>query len=146
MLDTDSIHAVVRDRDYMPEIGQCLGQYSDEVTDEYGVGAYITDFVATAPKSYCYLVKTPDGSVTEHTKAKGFTLNSEAKETINFKSMSRLVENYIHHNVVEYLSIRQPAIKRTRLEVCTKELEKTCSVICDKGVLLSNGFIRPFGY
>ncbi|KAL1246654.1 hypothetical protein QQF64_034431 [Cirrhinus molitorella] len=49
--DTDSVIFVSRDGDWMPPLGDHLG----ELTDEIGDDEYITEFCSSGPKSYGYL-------------------------------------------------------------------------------------------
>ncbi len=48
--DTDSAIFVSRDGDWIPPLGDHLG----ELTDEIGDGDYITEFCSSGPKSYGY--------------------------------------------------------------------------------------------
>ena len=83
--DTDSIIYVEKSNSYRPDIGPFLGQLSDEIVGEYGLGATITEFYTTGPKSYCYRVKRADGSFDTKIKSKGLTLNLDSMESHNFE-------------------------------------------------------------
>jgi len=59
-----------------------LGGLTDELD-----GNYITELVCLAPKTYTYLKN--DGSF--EMRAKGFSINKDAEDTINFDSMKEMV-------------------------------------------------------
>ena len=58
--DTDTIVYVKRSETPLVATGSYLGNMTNELKD-YGVGAYISEFVSTGPKNYAYIVQCPDG-------------------------------------------------------------------------------------
>lgn len=89
--DTDSVIYKHQPGQYEPPTGNFLGDLTDEL-ESYGVGSYITEFVCGGPKNYSYEVYSPT-SATRHyvCKVKGFTLNYENSQTINFNTMKSLI-------------------------------------------------------
>ena len=84
--DTDSVvyeYTEGDDKQYTPDMGDHLGQW----TNELGSNQFISRFVSSGPKSYAFL--TNDGDKT--TKLKGFTLNYEVSQLLNFDSICKLV-------------------------------------------------------
>ena len=84
--DTDSVVLEYDETDttrYIPDIGVNLGQWTSELKE----GCHITRFTSSGPKSYSYLCS--DG--TSLTKLKGFTLNHETSQLLNFDSIRNLV-------------------------------------------------------
>lgn len=80
-MDTDSI--VFIGRDPLPVVtGPFLGDLTDELE-----GDYITEFVATAPKSYAY--KTHKGKTV--CKVKGVTLDFITSQKVNFDTLKKIV-------------------------------------------------------
>lgn len=65
------------------------GPLLGDLTSELDADEVITDFVATAPKSYAYM--TSKGK--QVCKVKGFSLNFLNQQTINFGTMKRLLES-----------------------------------------------------
>jgi DNA polymerase elongation subunit (family B) len=51
--DTDSIIFVANESDYVPELGDYLGEFTNEIDDD----DYIVEFVSAGPKNYSYLTK-----------------------------------------------------------------------------------------
>ena len=81
--DTDSIVFVHKPGKYLPEIGEYIGQMSDEIVGEYVIGAKITEFYSTGPKSYIFSF-LPDGSEKTKIKSKGLKLYLETFKTLSF--------------------------------------------------------------
>lgn len=81
--DTDSV--IFYSEQEEPEIycGEFLGDFSSELASD----DFITDFVATAPKSYAYKTKNGDDCC----KVKGFKLDADAVRHINFDIMKKMV-------------------------------------------------------
>ena len=76
--DTDSIIFSVKDGEYLPPLGEYLGQLTDELTcKELGckkvdcTGHFIVEFVSCGPKNYSFRVNT--GEIV--CKVRGFSLN-----------------------------------------------------------------------
>ena len=70
--------------------GSILGGVTDELEDP---NDYITELIATAPKSYCY--KTMKGK--QCIKSKGFRLDGLTKQKLNFAGMKRMVMNALEN-------------------------------------------------
>ncbi len=100
-LDTDSIIFVHKPGNYKPELGNFLGQMTDEVVEEFGVGARMTEFYSCGPKSYTYKVQKPDGSIVTKIKAKGITQTVEACEKLNFNLFKQFVTAAANFNPAE---------------------------------------------
>lgn len=65
------------------------GDYLGDLTDELGHGDFITEIVATAPKSYAY--RTAQGKT--EVKMKGFTLDGMASQIIHFDTMKEVLDD-----------------------------------------------------
>lgn len=89
--DTDSVFFTSKKGDVMPEIGDFLGQMTDEL-EAYGPGAYIIEFVSGGLKNYAFNVYVP-GTKQTHVvvKIKGITLNYENSQLLNFEVMKQMV-------------------------------------------------------
>ena len=60
---SDSIFFVQKEGEERVELGDFLGDWTDEIEKDYGEGAKITEFVSTGAKSYAYTVTLPNGEV-----------------------------------------------------------------------------------
>ncbi len=66
---------------------------TDELSDTYGPGSYITEFVSGGPKTYAYLVQsTTKNTVEEVCKVKGLTLNMTSAKKVNFEQLRMMVQ------------------------------------------------------
>ena len=81
--DTDSVIYCEKDSSAKLEVGDLLG----ELTDELPPGLHIETFLSTGPKSYCY--KLSDNTCV--TKIKGITLNHVNSQIIDFDAMKSIV-------------------------------------------------------
>lgn len=74
--DTDSIFILHRQGEWLPECGSFLGMMENEITSEYGPGAFIDTFACIGPKSYGYRVRLPEG--------KGYKSSCKLKGVSNY--------------------------------------------------------------
>ena len=77
--DTDSVIFTSRAGEWVPPLGDYLGELTNELDDE----DYITTFVSGGPKNYAY--QTKNGKTI--CKVRGFTLNYRGSQKLNFSSM-----------------------------------------------------------
>src|SRR6267154_3346103 len=91
--DTDSIIFVHKEGEYMPKIANFLGEMTDEIEGEFGVGSKMTEFHTIGPKCYAYKVQKMDGSVTTKYKSKGISQTVESSEVCNFEEIKRKALN-----------------------------------------------------
>lgn len=97
--DTDSVIAVQpMDQPRPVRLGSYLGDLVSELDDD----EWIVEFVATAPKSYAY--RTNKGQEVVHVK--GFTLNYETSQLIDFDTMRQLVNADDPEKVIETKQLR----------------------------------------
>ena len=80
--DTDSIIYVHKPDKWNPEIGDRLGELTDEVPD-----ARIVKFVGMGPKNYGYEYVEKDGKRKSMCKVKGLTLDYNTSQLIHFHRM-----------------------------------------------------------
>tara|TARA_R100000951_G_scaffold115995_1_gene126051 strand:- start:3166 stop:6990 length:3825 start_codon:yes stop_codon:yes gene_type:complete len=85
--DTDSVVYKWKEGEEDLEIGDLLGDWTDELEGKKMIGT----FVSGGPKNYSY--ETDDGKY--HTKVKGFSLNYEVSQKINHLSMIKLVKGVL---------------------------------------------------
>ena len=83
--DTDSIVFTRKQGNYIPPLGDFLGDLTNEVPH-----GEITQFVTAGPKNYAYTVATEDGKQTV-CKVKGITLCFKTALVINFDTIKSMV-------------------------------------------------------
>ncbi len=139
--DTDSVIFVSRDGDWIPPLGDHLG----ELTDEIGDGDYITEFCSSGPKSYGY--RTAKGKACM--KAKGITLNAKNAQAIRLDSLIGLVNSYVRSNDdTQYILAHTENIVRDKkhLTLHNKSVDKRFKVVYNKRRLLPDFNTLPYGY
>ena len=144
--DTDSIVYVERTNSYRPDIGPFLGQSSDEIVGEYGLGATITEFYTTGPKSYCYRVRRADGSLDTKIKRKGLTLNLDSLESLNFDVIADKAVKKSRGEDTDPTLVKQTQFKLNRQhEVNSRSILKKFNVTANKRMAIGNDTF-PFGW
>lgn len=104
--DTDSIIYVEKpDSNYVPKIGTCIGDLTDEITAKFGPTAYAGEFVSTAPKTYALRIKFSCDSdkCLEIAKCKGYMTSNQnvlsfdrIKSLLDGESISTLNKTHIN--------------------------------------------------
>lgn len=135
--DTDSVIFKERPNDDQLQTGPYLGCLQDEVDD----GKYITNFCASAPKSYC--LRYSDGE--ESIRAKGITLNHANSEIFTFQA----VRNVIVGQLQELQTVAQDEFRRIKHRgiVYKRRTNKTFRMTFHKRVLIpGKPYSVPYGY
>ena len=144
--DTDSIVYVEKPKCYKPNIGPFLGLLSDEIEGEYGIGAKITEFYTTGPKSYTYRVKLPDGNFKTKIKSKGLTLNLDSLESLRFEVIKDKADKKSKGVETEPTLVKQNQFRLNRQhEVLSRSIEKNFDVTANKRMAIGNKTF-PFGW
>ena len=137
--DTDSLMFIVKKNGFCPQLGNNLGELTDEIDAKKG--NYIKELILVAPKSYAY--ETDIGY--RHALCKGITFNNLAALKINLDSMKEIVlEDKCKKIEVEQLQfIRDKKKWNMKTQVGIKKLSNTF----DKRIVLENKFeTLPFGF
>ncbi len=132
---------VSRDGDWIPPLGDHLG----ELTDEIGGDDYITEFCSSGPKSYGY--RTVKGKACM--KVKGITLNAKNAQAIRLDSLIGLVNSYVRSNDdTQYILAHAENIVRDKkhLTLHNKSVDKRFKVVYNKRRLLPDFNTLPYGY
>ena len=144
--DTDSIIFYSEDRDWMPPLGDFIGDLTDEIGDE---NKTIDEFVCCGPKSYAYSIfdqKTMERSYV--IKIKGIRLNVEAKYIITFDSLVKLVKEFCENDTCyQSYDVKQTTFATTTFnDIICRENFKQFKITYDKRFVLKDFTTRPFGY
>ena len=144
--DTDSIIYISRPTDTNLPTGNFLGDLKDELED-YGQGAYISQFVSGGPKNYAFEVTIPgkEAKMYKH-KVKGITNNHQTAQMLNFHTMQRHVQKYME-NDPQVLEIPQTRIARTKdRQVVTLAQKKKYRIVYNKRAVQPDSTTLPYGY
>ncbi|XP_042908649.2 uncharacterized protein [Parasteatoda tepidariorum] len=134
--DTDSI-IYISDETNDPPLGNYLGEF----TNELPAGDYITEFVSAGPKNYAY--KTCSGKTA--CKIRGFTLNFENSQILNFSTLRDVVTENERGTLVT-LNPRKISRDLKGARVVNRREEKRYKFNFDKRVILEDFKTYPYGY
>ena len=148
--DTDSVIFVDKKHSgwNVPEIGDFLGDMTDEIAKDYGPESYIKKFACGGAKNYAYVVKTPT-SEKMVTKIKGLNITSGLKEELNFDVVRDYAMKYRNGDVDAFKTVDQLQFRTTnKHQVFTSLFAKKYRAVLDKRIVLKKGFLQtvPFGY
>ena len=137
--DTDSVVYTSRPGEWTPELGDYLGDLTDEVPDNR-----IIEFVTGGPKNYAYQLTRPDKE--GHTticKVRGITLNYKNALNINFDTIKDMVVN----NRDDVKTVRDDfKITRDHKRLLTVHQDKDYRIVFDKRVIMPDYSTRPYGF
>ena len=146
--DTDSIIFSAKDLDYIPELGEYLGELTNELScSEMGCkgcsGHYIEEFVSCGPKNYSYKVNTGQTVC----KVRGFSLNYENSKIINFESMKNCLNDWLQGKKSKVQTVKTE-IRRDKYDtvIKTSRIVKNYGMCYDKRRIVNNYETVPFGY
>ena len=139
-VDTDSIiysdiNTMITSR--LP-IGNYLGKLTNEISSEDG---YITKFVSSGPKSYAY--RTLSGK--EVCKVRGFTLNWNNSQCINFENIKDIVLKK-STNSIKTINPRKISRLPHKRKLYNRIEEKEYKMVYTKRRLLNDLTTLPFGF
>ena len=138
-MDTDSIIFVSVPGLYEPELGNYLGEFTNEICKNNS--NYIVAFVSGGAKNYAYI--TNEGI--KKAIVKGFSLNNIAIQTLNYDSIKRIVTT----DQSEKLFIEQLLFKRDKInwKISTTTINKKYGFFFGKRNLNKTDYSTlPWGY
>ena len=134
--DTDSIIYISRPEEYEPELGNYLGQFTNEIKD----GLHIEEFVTAGPKNYAY--KLNNGKT--HCTIKGFTQNYLTRLQLTYDAIKDIVcesqDKKITVDQLKFVKNKQEWSIKTKIE------KKNYGFVYDKRVLFEDLTTQPFGF
>jgi len=137
--DTDSVIYVSIPGEWDPEIGDYLGELTNELAD----GDFIVEGVFPGPKNYAFVTNEKETVC----KVKGFSLNYKASMKVNFESMKEMILSEIENDNFE-ITVDQSVIKRNRKnwEICSAVVSKVYTHVYDKRILKEDFTTIPYGF
>ena len=137
---------------YMPPTGSYLGQFTDELTCKEVEcplhpkdcrGHWITEFVSCGPKNYAYTLNTGQVSC----KVRGFSLNYQNSQVLNFESMKRALFSWHRDEPEEFVTVSTMILRdKHDPKVYNRRVSKRYGVVYDKRKVLPDLTTVPFGY
>ena len=139
--DTDSVVYVHEPGKPDPQLGDYLGELTDELN-----GGYITTFLSGGPKNYGYVTNTGEAIL----KIRGISLTYDATLTLNINTMRDLVDSYVidgaRHEKVTITIPHKITRDKKEKNIVTKRTKKDYRVIYNKRVVKENYETVPYGY
>ena len=134
--DTDSIIFSVKEGEYVPPLGEYLGQLTNELTcKEFGckhkncTGHWIEEFVSCGPKNYTFRLNT--GQIV--CKVRGFSLNHRSSLIVNFESMKKALFAWIKNEPTELVIVKTEIVRdKYETKVMNRVISKKYNVVYDK--------------
>lgn len=139
--DTDSVIFVSREGEWEPPTGEFVGDLTDEL-EEFGPGAYISEFVCGGPKSYLYKIPTPNGENIV-CKLKGIRLNYKNAQLLNFEAMKNLIQA---NDADSFILLQDKHIRRTTEHAVITTLESKIFRPTSKKRKFSTDNSYPYGH
>ena len=137
--DTDSVVYTSSPGEWKPELGDYLGDLTDEVHDNR-----IIEFVTGGPKNYAYKIARPDkDGNTTICKVRGITLNYKNFLTMNFDTIKDMVIN----NRDDIKTVKDDfKITRDHKRLLTVHQDKDYRLVFDKRIIMQDNSTRPYGF
>jgi hypothetical protein len=137
--DTDSVIYVSIPSLWEPEIGDYLGELTNELADD----DFIEEGVFPGPKNYAFVTNKKETVC----KVKGFSLNYKASLKVNFESMKEMIISEIENENFE-ITVDQNVIKRNRKnwEICSAVVSKVYTHVYDKRIVKEDLTTIPYGF
>jgi hypothetical protein len=108
----------------------------------------IEEAIFAAPKVYSLkLVHLVTGEVRYEQKLKGVTLDMHNSEIFNHEELKRRTQNKINGVVDAPMELDNTKFRLTRAgDIHTIDSKKKFDIVLNKGILLADGSLVPFGY
>ena len=143
--DTDSVIFTAKKGEWKPELGDFLGELTNELNDS---SKFITKFLSCGPKAYSMQIYSNKTKEFEYIlKIKGVTINSENSKMVHFKILKRIIDNYVLESRIDKLPIPQKKFVTNKYnEIKTITMDKQFQLVYDKRMLYKDYTTLPFGY
>lgn len=143
--DTDSVIFVEKEGENLMEIGNYLGDFTNELKIP---GNYITRFSSAGPKNYAFETKDP---LENDIKIKGITLSVQNREKINVDEMVKIITT---KDKILFTNDSKITRNNKTKEIYNKKEAKEYKLVYTKAVIkdLEEGYKKgkietiPFGY
>lgn len=148
--DTDSIIFSAKKNEYVPQLGEYLGDLTNELSCkelsckvDKCEGHWIKEFISCGPKNYTYKLNT--GEVV--CKVRGFSLNHKASKIINFESMKKALYAWKNNENHQLVTITTEVLRnKHKPRVYTRTVKKHYGVVYDKRRVFEDMTTVPYGY
>lgn len=124
--------------DYLPKLGDFLGNFTNEISPKEG--NYIKEFVSGGPKNYAYKLDTGKTDCT----VKGYAINHLTNLLLNFDSIKACVEDTSKEIIIPQLKFIK---NKSSWQIETRIQNKKYNCLTyNKRLLSEDGSTLPFGF
>nr|XP_015840028.1 PREDICTED: uncharacterized protein LOC103315075 isoform X1 [Tribolium castaneum] len=146
--DTDSVIFTHKPGEWLPPVGDFLGDLTDEMID-YGEGSHITEFVSGGPKNYGYKFwSVTDNCYKSVCKVKGLTLHYTNSQLVNFDVIKSMICDETNDTNQQVELVDRLIVRDVFYNVLSKNLSKKYRINYTKRRRLddNNYDTLPYGY
>jgi hypothetical protein len=148
--DTDSIIFSAKPGEYFPPTGSYLGDFTSELTckelscdGSCSEGHWISEFVSCGPKNYAYQLNTGE----TFCKVRGFSLNHQNSQVLNFQSMKRALFAWHKNEPEEFVTVSTMILRdKQKPKIFNKQISKKYGVVYDKRQVMPDMTTLPYGF
>ena len=148
--DTDSIIFSAKEGEYIPPLGEYLGDLTDELSckelacsNKQCSGHFIEEFVSCGPKNYSYRLNSGEWCC----KVRGFSLNHRNSQILNFDSMKDALYCWKEGKEKKLITVKTEIVRdNVLIAVKSKQVEKHYRVVYDKRQVQEDLTTLPYGY
>ena len=141
----DSVCFVAKPGYPEPELGQYLGDLTDQLADDYGPDSFCTEFVSAGPKNYAYRVAVGGDlkNIKTVIKVRGISINSSCVDTVTFDNLKDMVLNNTPANTIH---IPAQIVRLPGWRIVTRPSSKKWQVCLNKRRRIDQERTVPFGF
>ena len=148
--DTDSLIFSTKEGEFIPPIGEYLGDLTDELSckqlscsNKQCSGHYIQEFISCGPKNYSYRLNTGEYCC----KVRGFSLNYRNSQILNFDSMKDALYCWKSGKNNKLITVKTEIVRDNKtISVYSRQVVKHYGVVYDKRKVLDDLTTLPYGY
>ncbi|KAE8738536.1 hypothetical protein FOCC_FOCC015980 [Frankliniella occidentalis] len=144
--DTDSVCFLSVPGQPEPEIGQYLGDMTDQLADEFGDGSYIQEFISAGCKNYgmSVVIRGDPKDIKTIVKVRGISINTSCDNVVTFDRLRDMVLS--DEKKLTTVNIPSQIARIPGWRIVTRDATKTWRVCLTKRRRISGGRTVPYGY
>ncbi|KAJ1523104.1 hypothetical protein ONE63_000997 [Megalurothrips usitatus] len=143
--DTDSVCFLSVPGEPEPQLGQYLGDLTDQLADDYGENSFCTEFVSSGAKSYSFRVAVGGdlNNIKTVIKVRGISINSSCTDTVTFDRLKEMVFETQEHTTIQ---IPTQIARLPGWRIVSRPSSKKWQVCLNKRRCVCDGKTVPFGF
>lgn len=129
-----------------PELGQYLGEMTDQLAEDYGENSFCTEFVSAGSKNYAFKVAVGGdlNNIKTVIKVRGISINSSCTDIVTFDNLKDMVLSKDHKQNTIHIPAQIARLPGWR--IVTRPSSKKWQVCLNKRRRIDIERTVPFGY